>query len=410
MPRPAGTKRSEGAERGSWTCGRTGGGYRPGVKPGFLRDVYDDPGPFATAYLGPEPAGADTADSLHLRWRALAERLREEGADAATVEAMAEPVMGPRAGRRAALGSVIVGARGRVLFTDSLEASVGGDRARWSALPELGPYLRVWATRPPRQVVALADRAGADLLVRDGDQTLRREADGETHPLHKVRGGGWAHERLQNTVEEIAERNAAMVAGELDELVRRSSPAVVVLAGEVEARSRVHRHLPRGLRDQVFVTEKGGRAPGSGADLDRLVEDAIAEAEQRARADLVERLESGVPAGTAVKGVPGVLEAVQGHAVDTLLYVVDERGPLGVPDELAAPVYIGADPRLIGGSEEDLSGNGEREPRRDLLDSALAAAVVADGSAVEVLTGSRAGVAALLRFAGGAEGLPRAAS
>lgn len=372
--------------------------------------MYDEPGPFATAYLEPEPAGADNADGLHLRWRALVGRLREAGADAETVEAMTEAVMEERAGRRTALGTVVVGVGGRVRFTDSLEASVGGDRARWGALPDLGPYLRVWAARPPRQVVAITDRTGADLLVRDGDRTLRREADGETYPLQRDRGGGWTHERLQHTVEEIAERNAAMVAEELEALVRRSSPAVVVLAGEVEARSRVHRHLPRSIRDQVYVTEKGSRARGSDADLDQLVKDAIEEAEERARNDLLERLESGVPAGTAAKGVPGVLEAVRGHAVDTLLYLVDERGAAGILDELHRPVFIGDDPRQIGETEDDLPANARRGLRRDLLDSALAAAVVADGSAVEVLPGVRPGVAALLRYAGGAEGLPWAAS
>jgi len=191
---------------------------------------------------------------------------------------------------------------------------------------------------------------------------------------------------------------------------RSSPPAVVVLAGEVEARSRVNRHLPRSIRDQVDVTEKGSRARGSDADLDQLVKDAIEEAEERARNDLLERLESGVPAGTAAKGVPGVLEAVRGHAVDTLLYLVDERGAAGILDELHRPVFIGDDPRQIGETEDDLPANARRGLRRDLLDSALAAAVVADGSAVEVLPGVRPGVAALLRYAGGAEGLPWAAS
>lgn len=380
-----------------------------------LQSMYESTGPFATAYLEPTPPDANAEASLELRWRALAAELTEAGADSATVRAMTESALARRSGKQLESGAVLVARNGRVLFEDGLDSApgssaVGADRARWSALPELGPYVRS-KVGARRQVVAIVDRSGADFMVRDvgrgSRESSQHRTDGQQHPLHKVRGGGWAHKRIHNTVEEVSERNASQVVDELGRLAARTRPSVIVLAGDVEARSRVYARIPSQLRALVTTTEHGGRAAGSGDGLSAVLDQAIAEAEERERAAVVDRFESYLGTGSAVSGTGDVLAALRHGAVETLLYKVNDREIGAVPDELERTVAIGPEPLQLGESDDEvgalLRDKADAEIEHDTLDSAVLRACVATNAEIEVVDDLDAelpdGLGALLRFA-----------
>lgn len=380
------------------------------MKPGALRTVYESGGPFGTAYLEPTPhTTADAGANLELRWRALAEQLARAGADSATVDAMATAALAPKPGRQLVSGAVVVGRAGQLVLDDTLDpvvggSAVGGDRARWSALPDLGAYVRTkLGTR--RQVVAVVDRSGADFMVRDVGRGQRhfQQTEGQSHPLHKVRGGGWAHKRIHNSVEEVSERNASLVVDELVRLVARARPSVIVLAGEVDARSRVYSRIPSQLRPLVTTTERGGRAAGSGDGLAAVLDEAAADSERREREAVLERFGSYLGTGSAVSGTDEVLAALRHGAVETLLYMVDDRRIGSVPSQLEQTVAIGPEPLQLAGSADELHDSAGDRIEYDKLDSAVLRACAATDADVEVLDAGEAelpdGLGALLRFA-----------
>ncbi len=75
-----------------------------------LATLITSPGPFATAYLD---AAAPGWGKVGLRWRALRDSLAEQGADAATLDAM-EAAVGGHDEVAGAHGQLLVGSGGRL--------------------------------------------------------------------------------------------------------------------------------------------------------------------------------------------------------------------------------------------------------------------------------------------------------
>ena len=101
-------------------------------------------------------------------------------------------------------------------------------------------------------------------------------------------------------------------------------PDVIVLAGEVQARSAVRGQLPLELADITVETERGGL--DSNASDDSLTEQLlqIAEEKSAARAEqAVDKFKSGLAHGLAVTGSQSVRHAAERGAVETLLLEED---------------------------------------------------------------------------------------
>jgi hypothetical protein len=378
-----------------------GAGTAVGMKPTHLHQIYDSSGPFATAYLEAVRPDASSSESVGLRWRALSEQLAEAGADAETIAAMTEAVEVLAPGRVSARGLVLVASGGALRLSDSAGTADGGDRARWAPLPDLGRYVRA-KVAARRQVLAVIDRAGADLLVRDVASSRYRHVEGRSHPLHKVRGGGWAHKRLQNTVDEVTERNAATVADEITRVVAQAKPAAIVLAGDVDARSRVYHHIPQALRERVTVTDRGTRSPGGNEELSAVMEDVAAEAEEHEREELRHRLESGLSTDLAVRETTDVLAALRHGAVETLLYLMNEEQAGSFVERLETEVAIGPEPTQLAMTADELRTiyTEDLEIVHDKLDAALVNAAASTDATIEVVETEQwtGPVAALLRF------------
>jgi hypothetical protein len=78
----------------------------------------------------------------------------------------------------------------------------------------LAPLL-LWRLSLVRQLVANADRVGAQIDVVDGDAAIDElKVAGERHHAHKPQSGGWSQKRYQKRAEHIWDANAAGVADE----------------------------------------------------------------------------------------------------------------------------------------------------------------------------------------------------
>src|SRR5690625_1605065 len=124
-----------------------------------------------------------------------------------------------------------------------------------------------------RYLVAEIDRSGADLTLQEnvamdfvpsnGNTTT---VEGSHDVLHKVRRAGLATRRLQSRAEDSWERNAELVAEELDSVVARRRPELLILTGDVRAVSLVRGRLGKEAQSIATVVEGGSRAEGVNAE------------------------------------------------------------------------------------------------------------------------------------------------
>ena len=395
--RRRGTGRVASVGTGRW-------GYASGVDLHFVSQLTQTPGPYATVYLDASHDTEDAAREEALRWAAHRADLAEQGADDDTLAALDAAVEdGAAAVGRA--GRVLVAAAGRVLLDRALPEPPAAPSAAWGPAPDLLPML-LDAPEQVTAVVVRVDKTGGEILLADpdggADPKPVEEVRGETYPLHKARGGGMKHLKMQHTVENTWRANVTALAERVDAEVRRTGARVLVLAGDGQSRKLLHDALPeRSAGIAVDVEHSGGRSGGDDAELADAVTSAVREAVDAQRHAVLDRLdqERGRPDGLAAVGLEPVLQALRAEQVDTLLL----DGGVTRDGEL----WVGESVSQVATDAERLRGLGSEPVGTLPVDAALLAAAAASGAAFEPLGGGRTGlvgkpvedgVAALLRY------------
>lgn len=373
----------------------------------FLQPLFDRPGPWATVYFGPLQSDESGAKRRELSVREACRTLEEEGADAATTEAVRDALLriGPA---EDPAGRVVFATGGEVVLSHRLSRPPQRQIACWAPLPRLTPLLEL-AGQDPVCLVAYIDRTGADFELRGGAAGPRSagQVEGEQHPVHRTASSDWSERHFQLKVENTWEHNAGEIAEALNAAYEESGADLVVLAGDPRERPAVHEKLSEAVRGVTTETEHGGRAAGSASPA---LEEAIEQARRRHTRHRVEEALDRFRAGRvgtdrpteAVEGIPALVEAAREHRIDTLLVRPD--GP-----ELDRDTWVGARPDQIAARRSDARTLGESDPTVVRADDALlrAAAVTAadvlvvppaddDGAdATDIPTG---GLGALLRW------------
>ncbi|MEU6623896.1 hypothetical protein ABZ926_24395 [Streptomyces litmocidini] len=375
----------------------------------FLKPLLERPGPWASVFVETSRETEDATQIQKLRDRAVARQLVDEGADPATVRAVAErlrdePVSGAPPGR------ALFAEAGEVVLDLPLATAPPGVEATWSNLPHIAPLLRLRGDEPVCHV-ALIDRTGADLELRgplgvqDMGHTEGKTWQGRGHRGLPADRYEWHY---NNKVENAWEETADIIAAEL---ARRCPPngSLLVLAGDARERKAVRDRLPQHLRNNTVEVEHGSRAPGASAEsLDREIEEARARhARERIRSALDDfRRARGRPGehragsvdaapGPAAEGVPAVLEAVREHRVATLLLGLDAA-------DAGRSVWVGPGAYDIALGRTEARNWGFRRPKEARADDALLRACVAADSEVlvvpEEVKGPAGGLGAVLRW------------
>lgn len=293
-----------------------------------IRRVYDQEGPFATVYLESRAPAEDAQTQMRLRWNGLRERLEGNEAEAAALDAIDAELQRGTSREEQADGRVLVANSSGVVLDAPWDAALGtGDDAHWGVLPELGAYVRERA-RAVRELVVVPDQQGAQLrqqVVAQQHQPRDLAAEnvegGGLGKVHKPRGGALSHNQIQRRKDETVKRNAKDVVSRVGTVAADFEPRVVVLAGEVQARTEVRDLLPPDLAPIAVEAERGGLDEHGSDDqlAEQLLEIAGRESE-RGQQDAAERLEAGIPHGNAVHGDAPVVRAAEMGAVDTLLF------------------------------------------------------------------------------------------
>ncbi|KDN21880.1 Rv2629 family ribosome hibernation factor [Amycolatopsis rifamycinica] len=354
-----------------------------------FRPVLDADGPFVSVFLEDSHDTEDAGRQLDLKLRDIAARLREQGADEATVDAVVTAVRdGERAVGRGGRG--VVAAGGRVLLDRRLAGAPAVEVARVSARPYLLPFAS-HGHAGVGYLLVLVDNRGADLVSydRDGREVATETVTGEDSPLHKVRGGGLAHTSMQASVEETRNQNIEDVADRIAVL----GPELVLLAGEQQSRRALHTKLAPALQEITRELSSGGRAAGASRDdLRQEVETVLAEHRLQELDGLAERYRMGLGRGDglAVTGLADVVAALAAANVDTLL----------IGDPADTVVWVGENTGEIATDRESLRAFGVEGGHEQRVDEALPWAALASGASVTVMDERvelKDGVGALLR-------------
>jgi hypothetical protein len=290
-----------------------------------LRELVAPPVPLVSAYLGlwPPLPTADPSGDLELRWRALAGRLAEHGADSASVEAAGRYVFDAQV---SPCELALFARDGSVRLAYQTPGGVGFDRARFG-VADVVPLL-AWLQRHPPYAVVTCDRTGAEVTaVRRGaliGSTIT--VVGPDDEIERNAPGGWSQPRYQRRAEDSWAHNAAAVAKVLTQTLRRVDAGLLLVAGDVRAVQLLEAHLPVGVRHDTTVRHvPGGRSPDGSEELRQAaVADAVAEHAEGYSRRLFARFEAEYgPKGSTVDGTLATIEALRDGRIRTL-FVADE--------------------------------------------------------------------------------------
>jgi hypothetical protein len=364
---------------------------------GFLRPLFERPGPWVTVYLDATRASATGDHEVALRWRALRDKLTEQGADAATLDAVAAAVEEHpfQPGR---YGLAVFATAGEVALLEEMPAPPAADEAHLGPLPHAMPLLAQRGENVP-YVRVLADRTGADLEgISAGAAPRRRTVTGsETFPLRKVHPGGWSHRRYQQAVEESWKRNADDVSAAATDLADALGAEIIVVGGDVRAVQTFAGRLPKRWQDRLVQTDAGARHAGADeAALDDVTIQAVADVADRHTREAIERYEAQRGDDTAGTGLADVVTRLQRGQVDTVLLVND---PSSTDELWIAP----DDPTLVATDQELLRQSGVPNPTRVRADAALVRAIAGTGAELVLVEPEEVrlehGIGGVLRYA-----------
>lgn len=373
------------------------------MKLGFLRRLYagdpvpDGPG-YASMYLDTSPDEA-TQTEVGLRWRAARDRLVSEGADEATVEAVAQQVT---AVPPHSPGLAVFARDGAVRLVRALPWRPRDEVSRYAPLPHITPLLQHLATDAPHVRVS-ATRKGARLLLCPpddgtgadrGDQALT--VKGETWPVHQVSRGGWSEYNLQRSAEAAWAENAKRIAEATTQAVQATSAAFVLVGGDQPERGLVLDALPEAVGKIAVRVEQEEDPEAAAFDTAAAAESARLEAAELSSRldDFRARIKRPDPGDRrAVEGLDATLAALRAGLADTVLLGFD---PASVPT-----VWIGAEPTAIAVSVAELRQLGVDNPVAVRGDAAVARAVCLTDAELFFLPEQEKppvdGIAALLR-------------
>jgi release factor family 2 len=281
--------------------------------------LFDDPGPFATAYVEVSRAQEDGDKLAELAARAAYDDLVEQGAPEAVAEQVRERLAASTHWPGTVSRCVVATERG-VRLDELTGAHRAQPRHTWEALPDLAEWVQDASVVVP-YVLAIVDHAGGRVQTfADGGPKPDREAevtDDDQH-VQKVSAGGWSQQRWQRSTEEVWARNAAEVVVEIRRQLS-AGPDLLVLAGDVQSRQIVEGDLEN-VRAEVVQVERGSRAEDGGDDaLEGEIREVLRGRLITERLDRLHELGQQLGRGTRMAvGVHDVAEAFVRGQVETL--------------------------------------------------------------------------------------------
>lgn len=357
-----------------------------------IRSVYDGERSCASVYLDVSRDTEDADHQIGLRWRAALADLAKAGCDQATLEALEEFASAADEEPSPDHGVAVFARDGEVLFAAGMPAPPRRPIARFARLPHLMPLL-AQAPPPLPQLLVRADLSGGEIASLDSRAQVADEIRGSGWPVHRTSLGGWSQARYQRAVDQAWRQNASELGDAVVSAAEKTHADVIVLAGDVRARSMLLDKLPAAVADLVVTVEAD--VP---ADSDRLrsaAEDAGQRHREQAAMHVLDELRVGLSHAEAVQGIGPTVAALRDGRVAQLL--IDDH------PTSRAQAWIGPEPHDLALGEPELRERGVGEPAQDRLDAALVRAAAGTGAEIHLLPDGEdppdEGLGATLRYA-----------
>ena len=361
-----------------------------------LSDVLAAPGPFVTVHVGAESAVEQAADRYDAAWRAVLQRLEQQGVPAPVRAAIADA----RGTHDEGEARLVVASlpEAKVVLAEPVSTRPASDVVEVAPLPDLLALVSDVSSQVPH-VVVHADRTGADVVAYYDTGKVTREVTvkGRTLHLKKVAGGGWAHLQYQHRAENQWRENAKDIRETVEQLAEQVGAELVVGVGDERELAYVRDGLGQPW-DTRWVEVPGGRGhDGSEALVEQRVRDAVslhtAAESLRLMADYAQ--ERG-QAKRACDGLVDVVEALRKAQVQTLILTTDA--------DQHSTLWFGEDPAQLGTSRADVEALGATSPQEGPLNTVLLRAALATGADVQLVPhqseqSPQSGLGALLRYA-----------
>ena len=330
---------------------------------GFLRRLYDDIGEYVSVYLDTDRVHeGNNSEATQIRWQDARRELVAAGADETSLDAVAELVADRD---EVAAGRAMFARNGAVVFTGAMDAPPRREIARYASLPHLMPLLA--QHRPPIPHVRVSGtRTGGEVVAIGGSGDAWRDwMSGRQWPVHKVKVGGWAQDKLQRRAEETWEENAKELAAEVVAAADRVGARHVIISGDVRVRSMLLEHLSGQLRESAALVDKEVSADSSA--MAEAADHALSEWADRDRRARFEDWGAYLAHDQAVQGLTQTLTALRnGQASD--VFIADN------PHSIAT-AWIGPGGADVAATSEELQVRGVSEPVSDRADAAIVRAI-----------------------------------
>ncbi len=303
----------------------------------WLKDALEQEGPFLSLYIDTTRTNENAATEITNRWQHLREKVTKEGAPKSLLDSIEDSILRPSSigGDH---GRAIIASGDEILIDRVLPAPPREDAGAYGDVPLLLPLLQL-TPHAIRQLLIEVDRAGADLHLRaatdpsidNATESLGEDAtvEGGHDELHKTTKSGasrngWRGDNFEARVEDSWERNAEAVAEQVNKLVLKHDPHMVILTGDVRAQSLLKDNLRQEVTRRIFEVSGGTR--GQSMQRDSFLE-ALAEVTQKfsddRQKDLAEQYrESQARDGASVGGASEISASLDRGQVDELLFVI----------------------------------------------------------------------------------------
>jgi len=367
----------------------------------WIKPLIGIPGPFATVYLDATRGDESGYREVMNRWQGLKRSLTNQHTPE-EILSLLEDRVSQATHATGQVGRFLIVGRGEVLVDRVMKTPPLKDEAIYAG----APALRAAAAATDDQVnyfLVEINRMGADVKTPDpqnpfGPLEIYAQIAGEHDVVHKVRGGGFHHGRLQNRAQDSWERNADYIANHLDELVTTDRPELLILSGDVRAVGLVEERLGEPARKISTQLPGGGRNEGAeDAHFQQQLESVLDDYRQKRRGSVIARFEQELGRDeAAVTGQEDVLQALRRGQVSELLL----QGDGSSSPEPETSLWIGQGALEVSDSESEVRELSDTAEELS-ADIALLRAAVGQDAGVTFVNDSLTlpgGVGALLRW------------
>jgi hypothetical protein len=273
-------------------------------------------GPFVSVYLTTEGAVDNATHRSEVHWKDVRRELHAQGAPEGVLAQIDQLV--PDAHHMGDCLAVVATGEG-IRHVEHGGPCPASDLGRWAPVPRLAPIVE-WRQAHIPYLIVLADRTGADLIAETRERgEVAWTTKGDDDVIRKVQPGGWSQRRYQQRAEDSWEHNAEKVAREAVAMASRAGAELLFGAGDVRALGYLRDALPKEWR-AVYREVAGSRDSHVLEQVRAQVDAQVSAEVGRRTSAMVARLREEIGQGDlGCEGLEGTVAALAAGQVEALL-------------------------------------------------------------------------------------------